>query len=201
MHTTTQSAAAAAEEILANMTMADGIHAEVLSSSLASTGGHAAHLVVWGPALRICPECGENEWPADRPCPVTIDSGGFGDLQMWSHQHGCGEWWSPPWTSRDLSSWEPTEDGVREAIEEIAQAVREGDEAEVADVEGSLRELLADVLAMLAEGGDVPDCLQGSELEPGVWRNGDQWEAWDFDPRDPEGAEAIVVTEHDLAKQ
>ena len=124
--TTTESAAVAAEEILTEMTMPEGIHAEVLSSSLASTDGHAAHLVVWGPARRTCDGCGQSEWPVERSCPVNIDSAGFGDLQMWNHQHGCGVWWSPPWahrgrrpgggTSRDLSSWE---------VEELVQTVRE----------------------------------------------------------------------------
>ena len=193
--TTTESAAVAAEEILTEMTMPEGIHAEVLSSSLARAGGHAAHLVVWGPAPRTCPGCGQSEWPVERSCPVNIDAGGFGQLQTWNHQHGCGTWWGVPWTSRNLMRWEPTEDAVREVVEELVETVRERDEVAVADIERRLRELLTEVLAEVAAGAD-PDALPGggSELSPGGWHNGEEWEAWDWDPRDPEGAEVIVVT-------
>ncbi len=202
MHTTTESASAAAEQILSEMTMPDGIQAEVLASDVAmAPPGHVAYLVAWGPATFTCPGCGQRQRPAERPCPVDIDTGAFGDLRMWSHHHGCGVWWSPPWTSRDLSSWEPSEEGVREVVEELAQEVDERDEAAAAEVERDLRQALTDALAELAAGGDVPDYLQGSEMQPGVWCHGEEWEAWDWDPREPEGGEAIVVTEREVAQR
>ncbi len=122
----TANAAARTEQILAEITMPDGVHAEVLYSALAA-GGHAGYLVVWGPPTPTCPGCGQSEWPVERSCPVTIDSGGFGQLQTWNHQHGCGTWWGVPWPSRGLSHWQATEDAVREVIEELVEIVRERD--------------------------------------------------------------------------
>jgi len=141
--------------------------------------------------------------PIDRcqGCGQTIPTGNVGHKTWlsdngveqggWSHQHGCGAWNSPvevtipPIGDADdmsVRTW------VWGGLDRLAEACA----AEIARTdhmtEGRLR---AELAAFLDRGDDSPT---GDEIDPGIMRDGDSWEAWDY----AVDGDVIIVTEADL---
>lgn len=55
--------------------------------------------------------------------------------------------------------------------------------------------LARQVRAAISSTADEADITTGSDYEPGIYREDDIWQAWDYDPID---GDVIVVTEHDV---
>lgn len=168
------------------LTFPPGIHATVLTGTVAATGGTTAHLVVWAERLRRCPGC-DQPGPDNRGCPVTLNSDG--QPWEWSHEHGCGAWWGCEWGALDVV------DGVTVAeaqtlIDRVGWlAVVEADSARDTLLQ-HLGDQLTDQIALfdglVGDGVDADEAERqattGSETAPGVFRDGGRWVAWDHDP-------------------
>lgn len=189
----------------------DCIQAEVLSVITHATGTEHVEVVVWGPADPTCPSCGQSERPTVRACPVSLNPS-MGEVQVWDQQHGCGQWWGPPWEivpTGDLDLDDPADietlvERLHVTATELASDVTDERQRQADAIRRRLTAELRLALAALAEGADPDDVRTGSDMAPGVWPGyGDEtWEAWDFDPRDPwtpehEGS-TITVTADDL---
>jgi hypothetical protein len=170
---------------------------------------------VWVGALvsTSCSNCGQTIARDVTDVTVSAPEDRFGDVEgSWSYQHGCGVWNSPRRSSVELSELEDllvdegseaVSDRLRALIGDVASEIDAEREANAEAVRSMLADTLREALARLAAGEDDDHVLTGDDLQPGVWRNGDELEAWDFDPTavDGEGTitEAIVVSESDLA--
>lgn len=169
-------------------------------------------------ALQTCGQC-DQPLGHGRPGPLTwVDRGE--EMGTHSHQHGCGMWNPPtegvatlppeaepddPGHDAQWSADQHRETLEDEAIRALAQLDAEVDQergAALHDLRASLHQQLTYAMRELSRGTDPEDVTTGSEMEPGVFRDGDEWIAWDFEPwllPDPdEGADSIIVTESDL---
>jgi hypothetical protein len=171
-----------------------GTHAAVLHGRDVVTGDQLARLVVWAdrPYDR-CPGCDE---PVSRvvECPVGLNTGAGqgGRLEEWSKQHGCGEWLAVDWeeVTSSAATGEVTTADVVAAATELAASLAAAIDKERGCLRARLREDLAWALARLAEplaDGETSEDREeevrtGSEVDPGVYREGDGWLAWGYDP-------------------
>jgi hypothetical protein len=147
-----------------------------------------------------CIECGQ-PLPAGRPGPVTWFSQGQGQGTH-NHEHGCGVWNLPEEVQLlvehdDLYKLDDLLAGLVDRLDtKVTTQQRESDATGVrVDLIKELRTFLRS-----HEGDDEEDILPtGSDVEPGVYREGGRWVAWNFDPRDE--TETITVTEDDLPQK
>jgi hypothetical protein len=189
-------------EMLAGLDLPEGVQAELIEVHTAATHSLVRRIVVWGPAPRTCPGCEPVTSDRDpiRDCPVILDPS-VGDVQSVSQQHGCGAWWGPDWVVIDPDG-EPSDelaDRVMIAAADEAADVRAAEAKEDARTRAALRRALADALEDLAAGGDPEDVATGSELDPGVYLDGDEWIAWDYaEAWDNDGTEFVEVRESEV---
>lgn len=172
-----------------------------------------------------CEGCGEPishgavglaTWDDERTC----GKGG------WSHQHGCGVWNSPVEVAVLLDAYDDrieeivadqdpddvdwfledrlhdlAEDALNDALTPMWAEVDDEQRHAAEQVRGRLlRELAGTLIELGQDPGDeglAAELETGSELEPGVHRDGGMWVAWDDDPRGV-GDGVIVVDEDDL---
>lgn len=187
-----------------------GVHAETLRARDTATGGELAETIVWADrSYDRCPRCGQ-QVPSEVGCPVKFNAGAGqgGALEERSQQHGCGEWLGVLWVQVTGSgeTGEVAERDVTAAAERMAQArvalIAERRER----IRARLRRHLIGALAELAKpldgdetAGERAERLRsGDEMNPGVYHDGAQWVAWDFDP-DGSG-DVIDVTEGELTR-
>lgn len=175
---------------------ADGITAYEITYTYAPIGESRSGWVVWSPAAPRCPGCGqsgEGVRPADPP--VWPDS--LGVPVATDKQHGCGAWWAPV-----ADRWVPGPVTVaaldaarREVLDDWTDYLDDLRDRRSARLARQLRDALDD----LADGADGDAVTTGSDVEPGVYLDGDNgWVAWDWDPADQDGSETITVGEADL---
>ncbi len=174
-----------------DLTLPTGTHAETITG-VDSDGAHVEYLIVWRDRpFDLCPRCHETVARVIDAPPVLINPGYVGgQLDQLDLQHGCGCWLTVHWEQAD-NEIEAVEIAARMAVDlqaEIERARR----TMLAD----LRSNLTDALALLADGVDPDDVTTGSEVHPGVYREGGRWLAWDFDP-DGSG-DTITADEDDL---
>lgn len=118
----------------------------------------------------LCEGCGQ---PITVSGPVTWLCHRHGDNQGgYSHQHGCGSWNTPHHSIR--FHVRPLEDQLFDLVNSMAEEVLTAREAELSKRRAEIRGRL---LRELAEGEET-----GSEIEPGVFFDGDRWVAWAYDP-------------------
>lgn len=179
-----------------DLTDADGITAYEITYTYAPIGESRSGWVVWSPAAPRCPGCGqsgEGVRPADPP--VWPDS--LGVPVATDKQHGCGAWWAPV-----ADRWVPGPVTVaaldaarREVLDDWTDYLDDLRDRRSARLARQLRDALDD----LADGADGDAVTTGSDVEPGVYLDGDNgWVAWDWDPADQDGSETITVGEADL---
>jgi hypothetical protein len=144
------------------------------------------HLGWW--ADTECPQCGQTNRPQT---PSLIDPPGG----SWNWQHGCGYWWTPVEVIAD-----PLDDDPAKTIAALVAALDELEAVQEQRVEELRRELAVRLRGFLRLDDDERERRRdGSDTEPGIWRNYDrEWEAWAYDPA-VEG-ETITVRERDLPK-
>jgi hypothetical protein len=190
-------------EMLGGLTLPAGIQAEVLEVRTAATGTTVTRIAVWGPAERVCPGCEPVYSDRDpiRGCPVMLDPS-MGDVQARDQQHGCGTWWGPDWVTIDPSEAEALDelrDRVVAAADKLMEDVRTTEAEADARARAALRRTLAEALAELDAGAEPDDVATGSEMDPGVYRDGDEWIAWDYaEAWDNDGTEFVEVRESEL---
>jgi hypothetical protein len=168
------------------------LHAEHVRYQLKTMHLARHRVVVWtDPPWPDCPKCGGQNIPTGRP--FTVDSA----IEVGSNmQHGeCGAYIPPP--------WEATGDNPSPAdIADVEARVRAQWETEraraVARVGAALKRELHAALDRLDDGDEPDDVTTGSASEPGVWHDGDVWQAWDF--TDLDQTDMLMVTEHDLVR-
>jgi len=181
-----------------------GIHAEILAGRDIVTGGHLAYAIVWADRVGdTCPQCGQPVARVIDRCPVLLDTGAGqgGAIEEWSKQHGCGEWLSVDWfTAADTSGAAISLCAEALAVAH-AEEIRDGRQKIRRRLERNLREALARLAEPLENGETAEDreheVTTGGEVEPGVFREGSGWLAWDYDPAGDE--EGITVRASDLA--
>ncbi|MEV0732346.1 hypothetical protein [Polymorphospora sp. NPDC050346] len=197
---------------LTELRLPKGIYARVLGGRDVR-GVYVARVVVWAdrPYDR-CPSCGQAV-QMNSDCPVGLNLGeAGGQLQEHDKQHGCGEWLTVDWDEVTGTSKPDSDDeivpgigpaDVVAAAEQLAEVTRGKRADGRARLEQRLRDDLAAALDRLAEplaAGETDqdradEARTGSEVEPGVYREGDLWLAWDYAP----GTDDVVtVTADDL---
>ncbi|MBF6333605.1 hypothetical protein [Nocardia transvalensis] len=125
----------------------------------------------------------------DRPGPVDWIDERTGAIQGgYSHQHGCGEWNAPEATSHEFDLDPDEEDHeevqrvLRRLIDDLDQAVNDDVARRIEIIRRALRVQLREALDALEAGADPAEVETGSDVEPGVCREGDVWMAWNYPP-------------------
>lgn len=199
-------------EALRTLDLPAGTHAGVLTGRDVVSGEQLAYPVVWADRpYGTCPRCRQPVARVVEQCPVMLDTGAGqgGQIQEYSKQHGCGEWLSVDWDEVRPGDQlaEVAEDDIVAAARLLAARLVAAIASERENIRRRLREDLQDALCRLAgplEGGETAEdradeVRTGSEVEPGIYQEGGQWVAWDYDP-DGSG-DTIAVDESDLAAQ
>lgn len=177
-----------------------------------------AHIYPFGPARYVsvelvamshdcCDSCGERI-NVDRPGPVAWIDERTGDVQgSWSHQHGCGTWNQPFAVRREVELDDVDADtlaGIVEAMHaELVELVTDDVTERTADIRRGLAEDLTATLARYDEPLDEDETRQdredetttGSDVSPGIYRDGDEWYAWAYEPL---GGEPVSVAASEL---
>lgn len=157
-----------------------------------------AGLMLSAAVVLACDGCGQSVRFDGRRVEGWFDGTGDGALVVqaeWSMQHGCGTW-APPivWTTwcADDDTFDP-EALVAELRALAADAQKDRNLA-------TERRLRRDLAEFLAARIWEPT---GSETEPGIYHNGNQWVAWDYDirPAIDNTWDTLDVTESDLNKE
>lgn len=176
------------------------IHATVLTGTDVTTGEQLAYPVIWADRTeRNCPRC-DQPIEVEVPCPVMLDTGAGqgGRVTDLSQQHGCGEWLG-------VSSATFDEFDTTQQIEAEAHVLAEARAEEINGEREYMRRRLGAYLrtslqlrAEPLEDGETQEdrddeVTTGGEYSPGVYHDGTQWVAWDYDP-DPDGDETDVIT-------
>ncbi|MDQ1247258.1 MAG: hypothetical protein QG597_1628 [Actinomycetota bacterium] len=183
-----------------------------------STGLDTLYVELSERAFDICTRCGQNLPPAG---PVAwLDERTGAHQGDYDQQHGCGEWNSPEslLIKIDLDTLADMDEGdvdttVRDRLTAAASkldgAVAAATAAETARIRADLANDLRATLSQVADiSADTSltaeekaeafaDLEDGAGEDPGVYRDGGQWQAWAWVPR-RESCESIIVTECDL---
>jgi hypothetical protein len=199
-------------DALSKLALPAGTHATVLTGRDVVSGLQLAYPVVWADRpYDTCPRCGQPVARVVGQCPVMLNTGAGqgGQIQEYSQQHGCGQWLSVDWSEVPASDRlsDVTEDDVAASARTFATRLAEAITLRRERIRRRLREDLEEALGRLAEPLDddeteqdrARDVRTGSEVEPGVYSEGGEWVAWDYDP-DGSG-DTIAVRESDLAAQ
>ncbi|GLX06664.1 hypothetical protein [Microbispora sp. NBRC 16548] len=126
-----------------------------------------------------------------------------GELEEFDKKHVvCGEWLSVPW--KEVTNGENVEDVAAELQRELDAEIKKLRSEARRGLIRMMREALArlDEPLDVAAGETVEDrereVFGGSEVTPGIYRDGDRIVAWDYDPagRDVEG---VAISDLDLA--
>jgi hypothetical protein len=186
-----------------------GTHATTLHARDVVTGETLTEVVVWTDlSSGRCPRCDQ---PVRREpdCPLHLNGGAGqgGALETWDHMHGCGQWLEPPSEAvrGTGENGEVTEEDVLAVARGLAERLAEAHDERRAKIRRRLRRELTDALARLAEPLDDDETTEdraeevrsGDDMQPGVYHDGHQWVAWDFDPAGGEG-EYLEVTENEV---
>lgn len=175
------------------------------TNTLTATGGRTKRVVVWvDRSYDQCPRCCQPIPVVVDNCPVFLNAG---KIEEWSQQHSCGYRLSVRWMEvTERSGEDPTDDDVlrvaaaltaerQEDISDACEAIRAG-------LRRELRAALVRRDEPLADGETPEDraykITTGSEVEPGVYRIGDDWVAWAWPPVPDADPETIVVCVSDL---
>lgn len=177
-------------------TLPEGTHSTTLTGRDVVTAEPIERIIVWADRpYNYCTRCGQTVGYEVPNCPVNLDlgAGWGGQLLDYDQKHGCGQWL--------LVSWREVDDEA--AIEAAAQSLAENLAKRIEGLRKKTRAALAKQLraaqARLAEPLDEAagettadreeEVLSGSEVTPGVFRDGDALLAWAYDPsgRDDEG--------------
>jgi hypothetical protein len=178
-----------------DLDLPDGIHATVLRGR-DPNGTMLAVPIVWADRITDrCDQCGEPIAKVVEGCPAVLDAEACagGQLESTDLQHGCGNWLSVDWREADI-------DQVTAVAKEMAADRKREIDAEHERIERRLRRDLTAAMARLSEPLDAGETAEeradevttGSEIEPGIYHDADQWLAWDYDPAS-EG-DTITVT-------
>lgn len=134
----------------------------------------------------LCEGCGQ---PITVTGPVTWLCHRHGDSQGgYSLQHGCGSWNTPHHSIR-FHVRPLDEDQLFDLVISMAEEVLTAREVELSKRRAEIRDRLLRELAEVAASGEAT----GSEIEPGVFFDGDRWVAWAYDP-DLSTGDIIEVT-------
>jgi hypothetical protein len=197
-------------EALGTLDLPTGTHAAVLTGHDVVSGEQLAYPVVWADRpYDTCPRCRQPVARVVEQCPVMLDTGARqgGQILEYSKQHGCGEWLSVDWDEVRASDRlaDITDDDVAAAARLLAARLAETIASKRDHIRMRLREDLQDALRRLAEPLEDDETAEdrtdevrtGSEVEPGIYQEGGEWVAWDYDPAG--SGDTIAVHESDLA--
>lgn len=141
-------------------------------------------VVAWEMVWRVCPGCGESSPRPGGGVPCRMNNG---SIEVYQSMHGCGEWWAPEWSATVLEDGDDVEGVAARLVVQVAGLV--------ATASATAREIahlrLVGALSTAARTG----VATGDEMSPGTWHNGDEWEAWCWDPAEDGGT--LIVTESD----
>jgi hypothetical protein len=184
-----------------DISLPTGIHATVLHDR-DPNGQMAEAVIVWADRITDrCPQCHEPIPRVVETCPALLNGTACagGQVEDLDQQHGCGCWLSVDWCETTLD--EVAAVAATMAADRQAEIVAERDR-----IRRRLRGELVEAMRRLNEPLDpeTPDWdaetiedrieeISTSSNEPGVWCEGGQWSAWDWDPGDDPGE---VLIEH-----
>lgn len=171
-------------------------HAQVLSARNLTSGDVDRLVVVWADRnYDTCPRCGQPV-PVDPGNPVYFDNPPNPTTER-DQKHGCGFWMSVASATFDpdlLDDGVDLDDHVAAIAAELEKAYAEQVAAANQRIRNGLLQNLVDFLEFDPE--DREDEAGGSETNPGIYRDGDQWAAWDYPTTDD--GDPITVYEDEV---
>lgn len=203
----------ATPEQVAALELPPGTHAAILTATDPFRSPLTCAVVWSDRASDECPGC-ERALPRVEPdCPVVLHSNGAVDRSQWHECDHCGADIMVPWQEvrPSVPGADATTDDIRAAAGELAAELDAAIAARRERIHDRLTDDLRRALDHLAAPLDDDETYAdrqaevrtGSEGDPGVCHNGEEWVAWapgvaDAGVPDGEPVETIVVTASDL---